>query len=57
MTLIKRLVFASFSLGMIGYLVKGRELGLPLWTVILGFAVFSGAAMLLRALMGSGDGD
>ena len=43
----KRFLSTAIVLGVLAWLVKGRDLGLPLWVSVLGFAVYSGAALLI----------
>lgn len=48
--LLKQFLFATVTLGLVAYLVKGRDPGTPLWHVLVGAAVFSAAALALRTI-------
>ena len=48
--LLKQFLFATVTLGLVVYLVKGRDRGAPLWHVLIGAAVFSAAALALRTI-------
>lgn len=50
MLVLKRITFATIVLGLVAYLFKGRERGVPLWLVLTGAAVFSTVAVGLGLL-------
>ncbi len=50
---VQQLVFATVTIGVVAYLVKGRDGGLALWLCLIGAAVFSGLALLLREIVES----
>ncbi|MGH9280499.1 MAG: hypothetical protein ACRD12_20700 [Acidimicrobiales bacterium] len=48
---IAQFAVATLVLSVLGYVIKGRGLGLAFWQVLLAFAVFAAATMLLRFLI------
>ena len=50
-TFVQQLVFATVTIGVVAYLLKGRDRGLALWLCLIGAAVFSGLALLLREIV------
>lgn len=47
----QRFLLATLVLGVVAYLLKGRDLGLPLWVVMMGAAVFTGINVLTALLL------